>query len=116
MSSNQVLKRTAVMFERAGKEKKAPIWVKASAMLMRPAHTRVEINVSRISRIAGNGAKVFVPGKVLGAGVIDKKVTVGAYSFSSSAKAKIEAKGGSLLSAEQFLKKYPDGSGVKIVE
>jgi large subunit ribosomal protein L18e len=113
---NPVLKRTAVMFERAGKEKGAAIWLKASDMLTRPATTRVEINVSRISRISSDGAKVFVPGKVLGAGVIDKKVTVGAFSYSSAAKAKIEAKGGTLLSAEQFLSKYPDGSGVKIVE
>ena len=68
-----------------------------------------------MSRVADAGEAIFVPGKVLGTGVIDKKLVVGAFSFSSSARFKIEASGGSALSVEEFLKKYPKGSGVKLV-
>ena len=57
-----------------------------------------------------------MPGKVLGSGELDKKLVIGALSFSSSAKKKILANGGSALSVEQFLKKYPRGSGVTIVK
>jgi len=74
------------------------------------------VNVGRISRVAGGAAAVLVPGKVLGTGTLDKKVVVGAFSFSGSAKSKISAAGGSAISVEQLLKKYPKGRGVKLVE
>jgi large subunit ribosomal protein L18e len=104
------------MLEKAGRRQKAPIWTEASALLSNPASTRVEVNLGRISRIAGDGEAVFVPGKVLGTGVMERKVTVGAFAFSAGARSKIEASGGSALSVEQFLKKYPKGSGVRLVK
>jgi len=112
---NPVLRRTSVMLEKAGKKQKAAIWAEASEMLSGPSKARVEVNLGRISRIAEEGEAVFVPGKVLGNGVFQRKVTIGAFAFSASARSKIEATGGKALSVEEFLKKYPDGSGVKLV-
>ena len=114
-ASNPVLRRTAVMLEKAGKKHKARIWSDASALLSNPAGTRVEVNLGRISRVVGEAQAVFVPGKVLGTGVAGKKMVVGAFSFSTSARSKIEATGGAALSVEDFLKKYPKGSGVRLV-
>jgi large subunit ribosomal protein L18e len=105
-----------VMLERAAKRQSAPIWNEASRLLSAETKNRVEVNVGRISRIAEDGQALFVPGKVLGTGVLDKKVVVGAFSFSASAKSKLESAGGSALSVEQFLKKYPRGSGVQLVK
>ena len=113
--SNPVLRRTTVMLERAGKKQKARIWTEASEMLTSTAGTRVEVNLGRISRVVEDGAAVFVPGKVLGNGLLLRKVTVGAFAFSAGARTKIEASGGKALSVEEFLKKYPKGSGVKLV-
>jgi large subunit ribosomal protein L18e len=115
-SSNPVLRHAYVALERAGKKQEAPIWLKASQVLSNPGSTKVAVNLGRISRISSDGQAVFVPGKVLGTGLIDKKLTVGAFAFSSSARSKIEASGGSALSVEQFLKKFPKGSGVKLVQ
>jgi large subunit ribosomal protein L18e len=115
-SPNPILRSTLVLLERAGKEGKAPIWSAASELLRRPASTKVEVNLGRISRLAKEGEAIFVPGKVLGSGLINKKVTVGAFVFSASAKSKIQACGGSVLSVGEFVRKYPDGSGVKLVE
>ena len=115
-SSNAVLRYAALMLEKAGKKRKAQIWHEASSLLSSPASTRVEVNLGRISRIAADGEAVFVPGKVLGTGAIDKKVSVGAFSFSAQARQKIEASGGSALSVEEFLKKHPKGSGVRLVK
>ena len=114
-ASNPVLRQTSIMLERAGKKQKAPIWHVASRMLSNPAINRVEVNLGRISRVAKDKQPLFVPGKVLGTGAIDKKVVIGAFSFSSAAKSKIEASGGSALSVEEFLRKFPTGSGVKLV-
>lgn len=115
-ASNPAKRRTAVMLERAGKKGKAPIWRDASELLSNPRMTRVEVNLGRISRVAGEGAAILVPGKVLGTGVIGSKVTVGAFSFSSGARSKIEASGGSALTIDEFVKKFPKGSGVRIVK
>jgi len=115
-ASNPILRHTAVMLERAGKKGKAPIWAEAANLLSNPARTRVEVNLGRISRVSEDGEAIFVPGKVLGTGVMERKLVVGAFSFSSSAKSKIEASGGSTLSVAEFLKKYPKGSGVKLVK
>ncbi len=115
-SSNPLQRHASVMLERAFKEHKAPIWEVASRLLSRPGKTKVEVNLGRISRLAEEGGALFVPGKVLGSGLIDKKVVVGAFSFSASARSKLKASGGSALSVDQFLKKYPKGSGVKLVE
>jgi len=115
-SSNPLLRRSAVMLERTAKANKAPVWERASGMLRRPASLKVEVNLGRISRIAESDGVLFVPGKVLGDGVLDKKLVIGAFSFSASAKKKILAKGGAAMTVEQFLKKYPKGSGVKLVE
>ncbi len=115
-SSNPLHRQISVMLERAGKENKAPIWETASRMLSRPHSTTVEVNLGRISRLADEGSAIFVPGKVLGFGLVDKKLVVGAFAFSASARSKLESSGGSALTVEQFLKKYPKGSGVRLVQ
>ncbi len=115
-SPNPILRRTLVLLERAGKQHDAPIWSTASRLLGATATTKVEVNLGRISRMAKDGEPVFVPGKVLGSGLIDKKVIVGAFSFSGSARGKIMAKGGSAMSVEDFVKMFPNGSGVKLVK
>ena len=115
-ANNPMLRSASIMLQRAGKRQKAPIWTEAYSLLSNPASTRVEVNLGRISRVAGDGETVFVPGKVLGTGLMERKLTVGAFSFSASAKSKIEAAGGSALTIGEFLKKYPKGSGVRLVK
>ena len=115
-ATNPVLRRASVMLERAGRKQKAPIWMEASRMLSNPTSTGVEVNLGRISRISEEGEAIFVPGKVLGTGIVERKVTVGAFAFSAGAKSKIEASGGSALTVGEFLKKYPKGSGVRLVK
>jgi large subunit ribosomal protein L18e len=92
------------------------VWNVASERISSPAKNRVEVNLGRISRLAKAGDAVFIPGKVLGTGTIDKKIVVGAFSYSESAKLKIEAAGGSALTIQQFIKKYSKGTGVRLLE
>lgn len=114
-ADNPVLRETAVMLERAGKKEHAQVWLLASKMLRRPGANKVEVNVGRLARVS-DGDPVFVPGKVLGTGIVMSKVVVGAFSFSGAARTKISAAGGSAMSIREFVKAYPKGSGVKIVE
>ncbi|MBI2649452.1 MAG: 50S ribosomal protein L18e [Thaumarchaeota archaeon] len=112
---NSVLKGTIVRLERQGRKRKAPVWASASEILSRGSSTRVEVNVNHLTRFTGKKQPIFVPGKVLGTGVVEKGLVVGAYAFSSSARKKIEAAGGEAVGVEEFLKRYPEGSGVIIV-
>jgi large subunit ribosomal protein L18e len=115
-ATNPVLRHASVMLERAGRKQKAPIWTEASSLLSNPTSIKVEVNLGRISRIAEDGEAIFVPGKVLGTGIMERKLTVGAFAFSAGAKSKIEASGGSALTIGEFLKKYPKGNGVRLVK
>ena len=64
----------------------------------RPAAPRPSSTSPTSSRVGRRqDSPLFVPGKVLGTGPLDKKLVVGAFSFSSSARKKIESAGGEAL-------------------
>lgn len=111
--SNVVQRELVVALERKGRKEKIGIWRDAASYLAAPKSTETFVNVGHLSRLGGS--PVVVPGKVLGNGPIDKKLVVGAFAFSSSARRKILDAGGEALSIEEFIKRYPDGSGVTLV-
>jgi large subunit ribosomal protein L18e len=94
---------------------KAPAWRRVYELLNKPARQRVVVNVSKINRYANDGDVVVVPGKVLGSGDLEKKVTVAAFSFSYTALEKIEAAGGRALHILELVKENPKGKGIKII-
>ena len=111
-----VRKSAAVMLERRGRKEKAAIWKEGSEMLLTTSSRRVAVNIGHLSGIDSKATAVFVPGKVLGSGLLTKKLVVGAYSYSGAARKKIEDAGGEALGVQDFVKKYPKGSGVLLVE
>jgi large subunit ribosomal protein L18e len=115
MKSNKVLREQAVLLERKGRKEGLAIWTDAAKKLASPKSTETVVNIARLARLGNGSSPLFVPGKVLGTGPLDKKLIVGAFSFSSSAKSKIESAGGEALEIEEFVNRYPDGSGVLLV-
>jgi large subunit ribosomal protein L18e len=93
-----------------------PIWKKVAYELSRPRRQRVEVNLSKLDQYAVDETTILVPGKVLGAGALSKKVTVAAFSFSEKAKQLIGAAGGKTVSIESLHKSNPDGRGVIILK
>lgn len=114
-STNIVLRTLIRDLRKAANSRKAPIWDYVAEMLERPSRRRVVVNVSRLNRVASDGEVLLVPGKVLGSGFIDKKVTVAALSFSLRAVEKIKGAGGSVMSVKELLSNNPGGSGVRVV-
>lgn len=112
---NKILRSAIVLLERKARSEKTGIWREAARLLASGNVTWPEVNVGHLSRI-GEVSAVFVPGKVLGTGNLEKKLNVGAFSFSASARSKIERAGGKTFSVEDFVKKYPEGSGVALVK
>lgn len=93
----------------------APLWRDVALRLEKSRSNWAEPNLSRLSRHAADEDVILVPGKLLGSGDIEGKHTVAAYSFSTSARAKIEAAGGKVVSIRDLMNKNPEGKGVYIL-
>ncbi|MBN1502557.1 50S ribosomal protein L18e [Candidatus Woesearchaeota archaeon] len=102
------LKKTSI-------EQKVNIWKRIACELEKPTKKRRAVNLSKINRYIKNNDTVIVPGKVLGMGELDKKVTIAAYTFSGQAISKILSSGSHAVSIEELLKKNPKGSKIRII-
>ena len=99
----------------ASREKGAGVWRDIAQRLEKSSKNWAEVNLSRLERYANEGDIIVVPGKVLGAGSINKKLTVAAYKFSDSAAKKIEEAGGRKLTIPELVRESPSGRDVRIM-
>ena len=113
-SNPQLLKLIDTLLE-ASRKNDAPIWRDVANRLSKPARNWAEVNVGSIERYASPKEMIVIPGKLLGAGVLTKPVTVAAFSSSSSARKKVVEAGGSAITIEELIAKSPDGKGVRIM-
>ncbi len=97
------------------RENDAPIWRDVARRLEGPARNWAEVNVSRVSKYAEDNETIVIPGKLLGAGDIDKKVTIAAYRASRSAVKKVESAGGKVIGITELAGQNLKGSGVRIM-
>lgn len=93
---------------------KRRIWKKVSKKLSRPRRNQVEANLYRINKKTKNNDVIVVPGKILGLGELNHKLTIACLTFSKSAKKKIEASGSKLISIEELLEQNPKGENIKV--
>ena len=93
---------------------KRRIWKKVSKKLSGPRREKVEANLYRINKKTKENDVIVVPGKVLGVGEIDHKLTIACLNCSKTARKKIETSGSKLLSIEELLKQNPEGKDVKV--
>lgn len=93
----------------------APLWRDVALRLEKSRSNWAEPNLSRLSRHAAEEDLILVPGKLLGSGEVTGKHTVAAYSISTSARTKIEAAGGKVVSIRELMNDNPDGKGVYIL-
>ena len=99
----------------AGRTNEAPVWRDIALRLEGPSSNWAEVNVGKLDRYANDDEVIVVPGKLLGAGEIRKKVTVAAFSASGQAKAKVTSAGGRSVSLEELVENNPKGSKVRIM-
>ena len=97
------------------RENGAAIWRDIAKRLEKPRKNWAETNLSKLDRYTEDGETIVVPGKVLAAGFISKKITVAAYSFSDAAAAAIVAAGGKTMKIADLMAENPKGSNVKIM-
>jgi large subunit ribosomal protein L18e len=93
---------------------KRRIWKKVSKKLSGPRRERVEANLYRINKKTKENDVIVVPGKILGIGEIDHKLTIACLECSKTARKKIETSGSKLLSIEELFEQNPEGKNVKV--
>jgi large subunit ribosomal protein L18e len=93
---------------------KRRIWKKVSKKLSGPRRERVEANLYRINKKTKENDVIVVPGKILGIGEIDHKLTIACLECSKTARKKIETSGSKLLSIEELVERNPEGRDVKV--
>lgn len=112
---NQQLTALVTELKKVSRENKVKIWDRVASDLNKPTRLLREVNLTRLNRYCKANDTVVVPGKVLSMGILDKKITIAAYKFSSSAIEKIEESGSKAISIYDLIIKNPKGSKVRIM-
>jgi len=101
--------------EKAAGKEESNLWSTVAEELSRVRKNRREVNVYKINKCTSNGDVVVVPGKVLGDGALEHKVSVAAFKFSQGAEQKIKEAGGEVMSILDLVRKNPKGSKIKLM-
>ena len=113
--TNHVLLQIIRELKGRSNEQSVNIWRRVASDLERPTRQRRIINLSGISRNTKENDIIIVPGKVLGAGNLEHKLTISAFQFSNGAKEKIEKAGAKIVTLLELSKENPTGKGIKII-
>ncbi len=93
----------------------APIWKDIALRLEKPSRNWPVVNLDRISKYTDEKETALIPGKVLSDGVLTKKISIAAWSFSKKAQEKIKKAGGRYMTIEELMKNNPDGKNIRIL-
>jgi len=95
-------------------DKNYGIWNKVIKELSRSRKNRRTVNLGKINKNTNEGDVIVVPGKVLGQGEIEHKVTIAAFEFSQSVK-KNTNNNIRMISIYELFNENPKGSNIKII-
>ncbi|MFZ0224859.1 MAG: 50S ribosomal protein L18e, partial [Candidatus Nitrosopolaris sp.] len=115
MFANTLVGNMIWTLRKAFKKNKSSIWRALEYEISKARSIRREVNISRLSSVTKNGEVIVVPGKVLGSGEMDHQLTVCALSISYMATKKITDVGGKVITLDELIDRYPQGSGVRII-
>lgn len=113
--TNHLLRNMIDELKKRSSEQNVNIWKRVALDLEKPSRQRRVVNLSRINRYTKENETIIVPGKVLGSGSLNRKLTISAYQFSDSAKEKIVKVGGSIVPLLELSKEKPDGKRIRII-
>lgn len=114
-ASNPILLRLIVELKKKSSEQNVNIWKRVANDLERSTRQRRVVNLSSISRYTKENEVIVVPGKVLGAGSLNHKITISAFQFSNGAKEKIEKIGAKIVPLLELSRENPSGKGIRII-
>ena len=112
---NNSLQKTIEELKKKSLDEKVNIWKRIASDLERPTRMRRITNLFNIDMHSKDGEIIVVPGKILGTGDLNKKLTIAAYDFSDKAHKKIKKSGSTPMTLEEFMSKNPKGNKARIL-
>lgn len=109
-------KKNIELIETIIKLKKMKDGVMIANSLSSPRRKKIEMNLTKINEFSKEGDVIIIPGKVLSQGEIDKKIKIGAVSFSQKAREKISKSKSTCLSIMEIIRENPQLKGVKVLK
>ena len=113
--TNPELQDVIQLLKKEGSIKQVALWKRIAEDLEKPTRKRIEVNLSRVSRVTQPNETIIVPGKVLGAGGMQHKLVVAAFAFSQGARDSIQAAKGTCMSIPELIKQNPKGTNIKVI-
>ena len=113
--TNPILQGLIRELKSKGREQSISLWRRIATDLEKPTRQRRVVNLSSISRHTKENEVIVVPGKVLGAGNLEHKITISAFQFSGGAKEKIEKVGARIVPLLELSRENPSGKGIRIM-
>jgi large subunit ribosomal protein L18e len=114
-STNPELITLIRSLRKRSRENQVAIWRYLADRVSSSRRKRIAVNVSRLNRHSKEGETLAVPGKVLGAGIVDHPINVAAFAFSEQARSKILKAKGKCSSIHDLMEKNPKGTNVKVI-
>ncbi len=111
-TTNKVLFDTINDLRKLSAKTEINAWKAVAAKLAGSASQRAQVNLSKIEKEAKSGETIVIPGKVLGDGILSKKLTIVAFSASESAKLKITKAGSTFVEIKDYISKSPKGEPI----
>ena len=112
--SNSQLRDLITELRKKANEHGMKIWTRIADDLEKPARQRRIVNLYKINKNTKPDETILIPGKVLGIGELNHKVTIAAWQFSESASEKIN-KIGKAMQIIELLKESPKGKRIRII-
>ncbi|MCL4342554.1 MAG: 50S ribosomal protein L18e [Candidatus Thermoplasmatota archaeon] len=113
--TSPVLSNTIIQLNELSRKNQSTFWRDIAEKLSAGRRRYASVDLGKIERLCNEGDTVVVPGAVLGGGNLQKKITVSALKFSSSAVDKIANVGGKHTSLVQLAEENPKGTNIKII-
>lgn len=113
--TNPLLKDVVNGLLEISRESGSSLWRDIAGRLTGGDRRYASVNVGKISRLSADGDVVVIPGSLLGAGYIDKKITVSALKISEKAMKKLDEAGGSFKPLVDMAKENPKGTNIRIM-
>jgi len=113
--TNPILQNIISELKKRAKEQNAPLWKRIATDLERATRQRRIVNLSILNRNTKLGEMVIIPGKLLGSGMLEHKLTVSAFQISAGAKEKLKHAGANIVSLLDISKENPKGKRIRII-
>ena len=115
MKSNPNLQNLIQELKQLGSEKNVNLWRRLAKDLETPTRKRRIVNLARINRYTKENEMIVVPGKVLGSGLLNHKLTIAAFAFSDGALDKINSANGKAIHIQELMKEDIKNKKIRLI-